>query len=270
MPSRPVFSGAEICHLVSKARSSGFCTNSASEQARGDGLQQVHPEPLGRPVVLGGVEAMDGVDHQGDPGEPTDYPPVDAWLGVVGVEDVGPNLAEDAPQRPGGSQVVAETPTPCRSLERDEPDARGDDLVDERSGRRDPVCLAVQLDHRAELGKNQEAEAHVDGGEVGHPHVGPSWSYRRSNTAANRSTASSRVKRDRASRRASSPIALVTVPIGGHLHKDRRKCVDVTSADQLPGAPVDHGLAHSSNVEPCSGDPGESRLEHRPGKPLGR
>ncbi len=139
-------------------------------EARGDALGEVDRRPLRRRVVVGGVQPVDGVDHDGYPGEPAEDPAVEARLGVVGVEDVDLLVPEDAPQVAGGAQVAPQAPSPRRGGERDVPDTGRLQLGDIRAGGADPDRLPSESGGGGELRHHQVAEAQVDGGEVGDLH----------------------------------------------------------------------------------------------------
>ena len=87
----------------------------------GQRLQAVDEDSLAQPVLGPGPQPVAGVDDHGDPGEPAGDAPHDPCLGVVGVQDVEVERADDAEQLaerrkvPGGRPGAGEAGTQGRA-----------------------------------------------------------------------------------------------------------------------------------------------------------
>ncbi len=137
--------------------------------AGGQALEGEHGDPLGRPVLGGGVQAVDGVDDQRHPGQPGRDPPDHPRLGVVGVEQVEA-LAPQQPHQLGeGPQVGPEVPAPGGVAPGQVPDPGGLDGGRVGPGGADAGDLVALLAQPPQLAQEQVAQGQVGGGEVGHP-----------------------------------------------------------------------------------------------------
>ncbi len=120
-------------------------------------------------VVSGRVQPVHGVHHDRHAREAADHASVDAGLGVVGVQDVDRFAREHAAQLTRGAEVGTRIVAACRGRERDVADSftleRGDMWTRCADADRD----AARVAHGAQLREQQEAQAHVDRGEVGDP-----------------------------------------------------------------------------------------------------
>ena len=136
-------------------------------EAASHGLQGVDHRSLQQRVVGGGVDAVHGVDPDRDAHEPADDPSVDAWLRIVGVEDVGTLPANDLHQLPHGLQIGQGVDASGRGGERYVPDAPRLELGYPWAGRRDADRVDAVVARGQQLRHDEVAEAQVDRGEVG-------------------------------------------------------------------------------------------------------
>ncbi len=129
-------------------------------------LQGIDHRFAGAGVLRCGVEPVDGVDDAGYAGHPGGHPPVQAGFGIVGVDDVGPEPAEQLHQLRKGQQVIARRHRAGGVPEGMVGDAPGGELVDERTGCRRRRHLHARLGESAQLRSEEQGQADVGGGDV--------------------------------------------------------------------------------------------------------
>ena len=113
--------------------------------------------------------------------EPAHDAAVDARLGVVGVEHVEALAPQDPVQLARGAQVGDRIGGAGRGVQRDVTDPGALELRDERPRRADPDRFSAGVAHRAELGEQQQPQAHVGSREVRDLHRSrrlPRWTVR--------------------------------------------------------------------------------------------
>src|ERR1700677_3228603 len=78
----------------------------SSRAQRGRPFEAVdHGLPHNR-ILRTGIEAMHGIDHSAHAGRTGSHPTIEAWLGVVGVDDVGLEPSEKLPKLAQGHEVL--------------------------------------------------------------------------------------------------------------------------------------------------------------------
>jgi hypothetical protein len=112
------------------------------------------------------VEAVEGVDHDGHPGEAGGELAEQAGFGGVGVDDREPLTAHDAPESPEGDEV-GERADGAGERDGDVADAGGGELRHAGAGGGDADDLVAGLLQALQLVQEQEFEGLVDGGDVG-------------------------------------------------------------------------------------------------------
>ena len=134
--------------------------------SRGDRFESVHDRASADRVVVGGVEAVDRVDHDRDPRQSSHHSTVEPGLRVVGVQHVDVLTPEDAPELASRAQVGERIHRTGRRRQRPVLDALGLQRFDPRSRRADAERAPARVAYGAELRQHEEAQAHVDRGEV--------------------------------------------------------------------------------------------------------
>ena len=132
----------------------------------GDPLEGVH-DRLPQQRVLGcRVEAVHGVDDAGHSCRSGRDPPVQAGLGVVGVDDVRPEFPEQALELDQGQDVLSDGDGPCGMFQWHVGDAPGGELVDEGTRRGHADDLHAGVGERPQLRAEEEGQADVRRGDV--------------------------------------------------------------------------------------------------------
>ncbi len=136
---------------------------------RARGGQALHPvdgNPTDQGVISGGVEAVDGVDHDRHPGRPAAQPPVDAGLWSMRVHNVGPQFAQQPVQLRRCPHVVEDRHAPGGMAQGDMADARALQFGHEGAGCGDADHVIAGGRERGQLGPEQQGQGHVRRGDV--------------------------------------------------------------------------------------------------------
>ncbi len=127
-----------------------------------EGLGAIHERPL-QPRVLGfGPQAVAGVHHHWDAGQPPRDASHHASFGVVGVQYVQVQPTDGAEQFNKGGQVAAQVPGTGQMGDRDVRDAECLDTLNVRTGGADPEGAVSGGDVLGQFGAQQQRQAHVD------------------------------------------------------------------------------------------------------------
>jgi len=133
----------------------GILDQLGSRAQRGRPLQGVDHGLPRRPILRAGIEAMHRVDHAGHPSGAGSDPSVEARLGVVGVDDVGPKPSEELPQLDERHDVLADRRGPGGMSEGLVADTPRFQLGYERAGSRHPDYFHAGLGESSELRAQQ-------------------------------------------------------------------------------------------------------------------
>jgi hypothetical protein len=141
-------------------------------EASRERLERVHGEPRCPGIVGGRIEPMNGVHDDRYACHAADDPPVETRFWGVRMEDVGAFPTEDAPELVRASRVREHVRRPRGRLERDVAYPRMLEISHPRPWRAQPDDLVTLVAQRLELSKDQEAQAQVNGRQVGDFHRG--------------------------------------------------------------------------------------------------
>lgn len=74
-------------------------------EASGDCLEAVHEQSLRGAVVLRRIQPVNGVGDHRNSGEPTEHPPVEPGLRIVGMENIEPFTSQNDPEVKSGPEI---------------------------------------------------------------------------------------------------------------------------------------------------------------------
>ena len=118
---------------------------------------------------------MHGVDHDGHPGHTGRQPSVHAWFRIVGVHDVGSQPAEHADQLGQCLHVLPDRVGPRCMLHRLMPDTPRLQVTHVGAGGRSADHLHARVGEGAQLGTEEESQAHVGRRQVHQPAARPRY-----------------------------------------------------------------------------------------------